>query len=565
MNVPLDALTDTPYEMSYIMQKWLCCVVLGLLFLISVVYPVYADGGAGSSTGQVLRTGAGAEIPATGDARAASVVGSASLDYNAGGLARTRRHDWSFMYQKLVEDITLFNGGMTQPVWQNSTLGFSFKMLNYGDEDRTILNTGGGGVSSSNVGSFEGQDLVGSFGIGHTFQEDFHLGVNLKYLRLGIDDVHANGIAMDFGGQYRIEENGPLVGFTLQNLGPDVTFDERDEQLPALARIGFTSPLYFDELTGYMDVEKIRDRNVNLTGGINWEFFRGLSLRGGYDGRTDVDNGLTAGLGLTLKNLEVDYAYLPFGEFGNSHRFGFTWYPEQFENKKDHKDEKLPHEDKINDEESEITEPLEPEDIIENHLKIKLVNGREIAGETLTLGIETSFDDSKQFRWEVRGDTLIGKANQRIKIFLNKPDEYKVNLTPVDSHPQISATRTFVAEKSTVDQRPSRTPQRPSEATPEVKFSPSILHIIEKGENLWNISEGRLKKVWEMAHKKLSEAETRDRTQLSIRTIYEYWRLVVEANLHRLKSDDPDLVYPGEEIFLPPVPQTLLPSETGNR
>ena len=37
------------------------------------------------------------------------------------------------------------------------------------------------------------------------------------------------------------------------------------------------------------------------------------------------------------------------------------------------------------------------------------------------------------------------------------------------------------------------------------------------------------------------------------REVAEYWAKLVEANRHGLESGDPDLIYPGEEIIVPPV------------
>jgi nucleoid-associated protein YgaU len=37
------------------------------------------------------------------------------------------------------------------------------------------------------------------------------------------------------------------------------------------------------------------------------------------------------------------------------------------------------------------------------------------------------------------------------------------------------------------------------------------------------------------------------------REVAEYWHRVIEANRDRLRSGDPDLIYPGEEIILPPL------------
>jgi nucleoid-associated protein YgaU len=61
--------------------------------------------------------------------------------------------------------------------------------------------------------------------------------------------------------------------------------------------------------------------------------------------------------------------------------------------------------------------------------------------------------------------------------------------------------------------------------------------IVEKGDHLWKISarhlEGRLARLPTAAE------------------ITPYWQDVVDANRDRLRSGDPDLIYPGETVMLP--------------
>lgn len=63
--------------------------------------------------------------------------------------------------------------------------------------------------------------------------------------------------------------------------------------------------------------------------------------------------------------------------------------------------------------------------------------------------------------------------------------------------------------------------------------------VVEPGDNLWRIAERAL-------------VETGVDHPTS-RQVAGYWAGVIEANRHRLRSGDPDLIYPGEEILLPPL------------
>jgi nucleoid-associated protein YgaU len=101
------------------------------------------------------------------------------------------------------------------------------------------------------------------------------------------------------------------------------------------------------------------------------------------------------------------------------------------------------------------------------------------------------------------------------------------NTRPAPTVPPVS-----VPPASTV---PSALPPRPSTPSPPPPAPPAERnHVINLGEHLWSIAAAHLGEV--------TAAE-----------VAPYWRQLVEHNLARLRSRDPDLVYPGEVVELPPV------------
>jgi len=61
--------------------------------------------------------------------------------------------------------------------------------------------------------------------------------------------------------------------------------------------------------------------------------------------------------------------------------------------------------------------------------------------------------------------------------------------------------------------------------------------VVQKGDHLWKISGRHLDE------------------QASNTEIAPYWRQVVEVNTPQLRSGDPDLIYPGEVVHLPAIPE----------
>ncbi len=67
--------------------------------------------------------------------------------------------------------------------------------------------------------------------------------------------------------------------------------------------------------------------------------------------------------------------------------------------------------------------------------------------------------------------------------------------------------------------------------------SDDVFVTVVKGDHLWSISEHHLASLW---NRRALDSE-----------ISPYWRRVILANAGRLRSGDPDLIYPGETVLLP--------------
>lgn len=99
------------------------------------------------------------------------------------------------------------------------------------------------------------------------------------------------------------------------------------------------------------------------------------------------------------------------------------------------------------------------------------------------------------------------------------------------------------SEKAPVVGRPLETLVTPPPADVASLTAPRASRlevVIAPGDNLWQLAERRL---GETSHPAPSSAE-----------IAAYWRRVVEENRRRIRSGDPDLIYPGEVVVLPPPP-----------
>jgi nucleoid-associated protein YgaU len=93
--------------------------------------------------------------------------------------------------------------------------------------------------------------------------------------------------------------------------------------------------------------------------------------------------------------------------------------------------------------------------------------------------------------------------------------------------PDLPAPRPMPAPNPIPDPAPSRPAARP-----EIPRS----YVVQPGDNLWRIASRTL--------------EQHGRPN---RELVAYWHAVIEANASTLRSGDPNLIYPGEIVALPPI------------
>jgi hypothetical protein len=293
---------------------------------VCLMTPGVSADGPGTNAGEVLRLSLGGYAPAMGNAFSAYAAGASSMQYNPGGLAFTARPEFEMMYQSMVEGISQGNFALAYPLGQTPNaghgFGFDLKFIDYGSLQRTVLGSGSG-ISLNRTGTFSARDIATGFGYGVRY-ENYSLGVIGRYVSLEIDNVKATGFATDFGVQWRHPDQFLRAGLVLKNLGTTVQFDEREETIPTALR-GAVSATLFQRLRINLDIELVRNGESYFNAGAEYGLFGYLPIRVGYNGRNDLESGLTFGTGFQRESLFIDYAYTPFGVFGSNHFFGLRY------------------------------------------------------------------------------------------------------------------------------------------------------------------------------------------------------------------------------------------------
>lgn len=188
------------------------------------------------------------------------------------------------------------------------------------------------------TGTFSSQDLA--FAVSWAGEVDTLItyGATAKFIYSGIDDMVSTAVAIDAGLLLRIPQSRTNLGFSILNLGTQLsTYDGTHDRMPIDVRIGVNHrlkglPLLVNVSLIHLadEVPTFFDRFLNFSVGGELYVGKAVRLRVGYDNSTRNTSGvnvasqltgLSAGFGIKLKTLNIDYAMSTFGSAALLHRF----------------------------------------------------------------------------------------------------------------------------------------------------------------------------------------------------------------------------------------------------
>jgi hypothetical protein len=260
-----------------------------------------------------------------------------SIYWNPAGLGKISRHEITASYLSYVVNINSGYLGYTQPMLGGG-FGVGLIYLDYGE----IPVTTGENPTGDGEGTYRPYDLAAIISYGCSLHPALNVGINLKGVYEDIQGYTANGVAVDLGGIYELTRARDMsVGLTVKNLGFQTkAFIDEKHNLPLTIDLGWGYKMLSDTLRWGLDFiylpmdEKF---NANLGGEYCWrsksyELYGRLGYRtAGQDLKTDSNEdiltGFCLGIGVALKDYQLDYAFVPFNKLGYVHRvsLGMQW------------------------------------------------------------------------------------------------------------------------------------------------------------------------------------------------------------------------------------------------
>ncbi len=316
--------------------RWLLGLVV--IFALLNLRPLKAGNTAGF---EFLRTDFSARSAALASAFLTMRADLDGLPINPAGLAFVANRPFSFNYTNYLLDINGGSVAYSQTVPYLKRIAVTVTYLDYGqfdETDRFAVQTGR---------TFSANDFALTITQADHLDQNFSYGVSTKLAYSKIDAYTAAAWLFDFGLIYKAPfEKDLYFAATLLNVGWQFnSYSESSnikEPLPTSLNVGVSKKLAHLPLELSVRLQKLNeyaenwyDRFKRFSIGGEFRLSSHLHLRLGYNHeqheslQSEVTTqgkfaGISAGLGLFVKNFRIDYAFSNFEFLGNVHRFGIS-------------------------------------------------------------------------------------------------------------------------------------------------------------------------------------------------------------------------------------------------
>ncbi len=304
----------------------------------------------GTTGAEQLLIPVGARGLATGGAFVSNLTGLESVYYNPAGLDVLPGAEAMFSYMNYIADINVSYFGASATLGDFGSIALTIKTFDFGDIPITTA-----AFPDGDGRTYSPSFLTFGLTYSKLITDRISIGTNFKLISESIQNTTANGLAIDFGVQYRFDQQ-LSIGAALMNIGPNMRYSGPELQQRTnvsgsnpgspsgsfeIVSEGFQIPSYFQLSVSYD--YNINEQNNFVLGsafiannsledkfnfGLEYGFMNTFFLRGGYailvgEGSENSIYGITAGAGIAYDLGEdfgfvFDYAYRDVKEFPSS-------------------------------------------------------------------------------------------------------------------------------------------------------------------------------------------------------------------------------------------------------
>lgn len=298
-----------------------------LTFLLSTNFALAGSSDVGTTTANFLKIGVGARPIGMGGAFVAVSNDANATYWNPAGIMQIQNKQFVAIHTKWFADVSHEFAALTMPLMKDKLAGgISFTYLLVDDIDRRTATGASDGKARVN-------DFCGVVSFAWKLTPATNLGLNIKAIRLELDQDKGTTEAVDFGILSKLTDNFSL-GVNVQNIGPKLNIADTQNKLPFNIKTGIAYRMLNKKLLLAADVDSPDDNKSKTHVGGEYTINDYVSFRAGWQevGNLGSYSGATAGISFREKELEelwgaglqFDYAFLYYGDFGYTHRFSIT-------------------------------------------------------------------------------------------------------------------------------------------------------------------------------------------------------------------------------------------------
>ena len=313
-----------------------------LLLLCLAPAAAWPSNGASETSGLSLLMPLGARPVAMGGAYAAVASGADSVLWNPAGLNQLRDWELSVGHLSYVQGVSDDLIQIARPLYGLGAVGFGATYLSGGQQQFYDVFGNDTDAGGNPLGTFSTDEFSAQISLALQLPMDINFGVTYKVLREEYSQS-AMGSAFDLGLQWRDLLNKTLdLGFVAENLGTPLALGSNYYNLQMAFRLGAAvHPAQGVTLSVEEDFRPWStpgnstwfNQSLNLLhmGGEylvpvgDWK----TALRAGYELGPSQDQGslggLSVGAGVGVGSWQVDYAWVPMGDLGQTHRLSLTY------------------------------------------------------------------------------------------------------------------------------------------------------------------------------------------------------------------------------------------------
>lgn len=180
--------------------------------------------------------------------------------------------------------------------------------------------------------TFDAGMMAAGITYARSFTDKFSAGVTGNFIHEGLAEFSQQSFAVDIGSLYDVGTLGMKIGMSINNIGSQIRFIERDGRIPSIFRVGTSATLLQSsdqKLIGSFEFSHPPDNSERLNVGAEYAFRKYLFLRGGYNINYDAE-GIAGGVGFHFPvsvagQADMDYAFTDMKELGGVHRFSLKF------------------------------------------------------------------------------------------------------------------------------------------------------------------------------------------------------------------------------------------------